>query len=109
MGAFRWLICCCLLLAISPAPAKEGAKGASHAVSIKGNAFAPAALTIKAGDSVTWTNADQRDHTVAARDGSFNSGNIGSGGSFTFRFVQPGNYPYGCSLHPRMRGSITVQ
>lgn len=89
-------------------PAKGG-KAVIHSVAIKGMKYAPASLTIKAGDSVNWENAEQRDHTVVAADGSFNSGNIKPGASFAFTFSKPGKYEYACSLHPRMHGIIIVQ
>jgi plastocyanin len=78
-------------------------------ISIKGMKFTPASVTIKAGQSVTWTNNDQRDHTVAANDGSFNSGNLGPGATFTYKFAKGGTYKYACSLHPRMKGEIVVR
>jgi len=31
------------------------------------------------------------------------------GGTFAWRATKPGEYPYGCSMHPRMRGVISVQ
>lgn len=78
-------------------------------VSIRGMKYGPATVTIKAGEAVTWVNGDDRDHTVVAEDGSFNSGNIGPGRSFTARFAKPGKYAYACALHPRMRGVVIVQ
>jgi len=85
------------------------AKPVTHTVAIKGMKFTPATLTIKAGESVTWENGDQRDHTVVAADGSFASGNIGPGKDFTTAFAKPGKYEYTCNLHPRMRGVVIVQ
>ncbi len=90
-------------------PIKDPNAPRSYTVSIRGGAFTPAKLTIRAGDTVVWVNGDDRDHTVTAVDGSFNSGNIGPGGSFTVRFAKPGNISYSCTLHPRMRGTVSVQ
>jgi plastocyanin len=83
-------------------------KGQTHAVTIQGMQFSPAAMQIKAGDTVIWTNADDRDHTVIATDGSFNSGNLPSGQSFQHQFPTPGNFSYFCKYHPRMKGTIIV-
>jgi plastocyanin len=77
-------------------------------VSIANIQYSPASLTIKAGDSVTWTNYDERDHTVIAQDGSFSSPVIRRGESFTFQFDKAGKYASGCKLHPRMKGTIIV-
>jgi plastocyanin len=78
-------------------------------VNIKGMKYDPASVTVKAGDTVTWTNADQRDHSVAAADGSFSSGNIGPGATYSFVFHKAGKFEYSCSLHPRMKGVVIVQ
>jgi plastocyanin len=62
---------------------------------------------------VVWTNVDGVPHTVTfgsqgvAEDG-FNSGYIVPGQSFAFKFDQPGEYRYTCTLHPSMNGEITV-
>ena len=77
-------------------------------VTIRNMAFSPASVQINPGDSITWTNTDDRDHNVTARDGSFKSGNIRAGGSFSHRFEKPGNFAYGCGYHPRMKGVISV-
>jgi plastocyanin len=99
-----------LLVAIAPTIVlSKPAKPQTHKVTIKGMKFTPANLTIKAGDSVTWENADDRDHTVDAADNSFNSGNIGPNGTFSFTFNKSGKFAYNCGLHPRMRGQVVVQ
>ncbi len=82
--------------------------GSAASVSIK-NGFSPARLSIKAGDTVTWTNNDDRDHDIAAADGSFDSGNLKSGQTFSHAFPTPGTYPYTCTLHPREKGVIVVK
>src|ERR1051325_8263976 len=78
-------------------------------VSIKGRASHPATLTIKKGESVTWKNNDDIDHTVEAEEGSFSSGTIKSGKSFTHTFKKAGKFSYSCHLHPRMKGTIVVE
>jgi|ERR1051326_670126 plastocyanin len=79
-----------------------------HSVVIKGMKYSPASLPIAVGDTVVWTNSDDHDHTVVADDGSFNSGNIGNGGSFRHTFKKKGKFAYSCTYHPRMKGSVTV-
>jgi plastocyanin len=71
--------------------------------------FAPVALTIAAGSTVTWTNKDQEPHTVVSADGLFRSGALDTNDSFSFKFDQPGTYRYTCSIHPQMVGTIVVQ
>ena len=87
----------CLLLACGASAAGKGAT-----VSIKGGKFAPATVTIKAGETVVWVNGDDRDHTVRGADGSFDSDNIEKGGRYSFTFKRAGRYPYSCGLHPRL-------
>ncbi len=84
----------------------SGANGAN--VSIQNMKYSPATITIKPGQSVTWTNNDDRDHTVVADDGSFQSDNISAGGTYRHKFTKAGRYKYGCRYHPRMKGEVVV-
>jgi len=77
-------------------------------VSIQNGGYSPASVSIHVGDTITWTNADDQDHTVIAQDGSFNSGNIGSGRSFSHTFTTAGTIAYYCKYHPRMKGAVVV-
>jgi plastocyanin len=83
-------------------------RGAEHAVQIADSAFSPATLTITAGDTVTWRNADDRPHTVTSNDGAFDSGNLDEGVGFSFTFTEPGTYTYRCDYHPDMQATIVV-
>lgn len=72
--------------------------------------FVPDTITVTAGSKVTWTNEDPVDHTVTADDGSFDSGNLGEGESFSYTFDSPGTYDYSCELHPPdMKGTVIVE
>lgn len=91
----------------SMAPMRPG-PAAGIAVSIENFAFAPAALTVHRGDTVTWTNHDEEPHTVAAGDGSFRSPGMDANATFSFTFTKPGTYDYVCSIHPVMHGTVLV-
>ncbi len=66
-------------------------------------------LTIEMGTTVTWTNDDPGImHTVTAEDGSFDSGFMESGASFSYTFNEPGDFAYYCLPHPWMRARIVV-
>lgn len=80
----------------------------ARAVSIGDNFFEPAAATIEPGDSVTWTNNGAVPHTVTAENGLFDSGVLDPGESYTVDFDGQGTLAYYCTLHPEMRGSLTV-
>lgn len=79
-----------------------------HNVTIQGTSFSPATVNISAGDTVVWANSDDRDYTVIASDGSFNSGNISSGKTYEHTFTKAGSFAYGCKYHPRMKGTVAV-
>jgi plastocyanin len=84
---------------------------ASDSVSIKNFAFSPANITVKVGDTVTWTNNDTVAHTVTADSGSSDapdSGNIAPGTTYSFKFTKAATYIYHCAIHPNMQGSVTV-
>ena len=71
--------------------------------------FSPATLEIKAGTTVTWTNADDIPHTVVSTDKVFKSKALDTDDKFSFTFDKPGTYPYFCSLHPKMTAKVVVQ
>jgi len=71
--------------------------------------FAPRTPSVKAGTTITWTNAESIPHTVTANDGSFDSGVLQQGGTLSHTFDAPGAFEYICAIHPeQMRASITV-
>ena len=75
-------------------------------VSIQNSAYNPASVQISTGDTVKWTNMDSTAHTVTGS--IFKSGNINKGQSYQFQFTKPGTYSYTCSIHPTMKGTISV-
>jgi plastocyanin len=86
---------------------------AGNNVTLQNFAFNPQNITIAVGDSVTWINKDSTNHTVTGdKVGSgddFDSGSFGNGAEFTHTFTQAGTYPYHCSIHTNMKGTVTVQ
>ena len=81
----------------------------ANEVFIQGMAFSPATLTVAAGTTVKWTNKDGYAHTVTSDTaGLFNSGNISSGGTYSFTFLTAGTYSYHCSIHLSMTAKIIV-
>ncbi len=87
----------------APAPPVAGT-----AVGITNFAFAPATLTVKVGDTVTWTNKDEEPHTVVAGDGSFHSPGLDANATYSFTFTKAGSFDYVCSIHPFMHGTVVV-
>ena len=79
---------------------------------VSGNDFySPQTLTVVIGinSTVTWINSDDVPHTVTANDGSFDSGNLDAGQSWSHAFTVPGTYAYYCAYHPWMKGTIVVK
>ncbi|HEY2152189.1 MAG TPA: plastocyanin/azurin family copper-binding protein [Vicinamibacterales bacterium] len=72
-------------------------------------AFAPNPIAASVGGTVTWTNNDSITHTSVANAGAWNSGSIAPGGKFSMTFTVAGSFPYHCSIHPGMVGTVTVQ
>jgi amicyanin len=95
----------------APANSSAGAPAAAPAgaveVKIAGFAFQPAEVTIKAGQSVTWTNDDSAPHTATGK--GFDSGSLSKGQKFTFQFASAGSFDYICTFHPNMKGKVIVQ
>jgi amicyanin len=99
-----------------PATTPQTQVPGSNTVTIQNFAFNPPALSIAPGTTVTWINKDALDHEVIsdasisnAEGGIFRSPVIPKDGSYSFTFTNQGTYPYHCSIHPSMKGTITVQ
>lgn len=87
-------------------PAQAGAR--THTVLIEGMQFRPQALTVRRGDRIVWRNKDLVPHTATAA-GAFDSGTLEADGSWTLVVRKAGVLPYVCTLHPMMKGTLTVQ
>ena len=96
-------------VAIAAAIIPGRADPAAAAIAIDNFTFNPHSITIKAGTTVTWTNKDDIPHALAATDRSFKSKTLDTDDRYAFTFTAPGTYPYFCSLHPRMTGTIVVE
>lgn len=85
--------------------------GGGTRITIQDFKFQPASLTVSAGAKVTVVNKDTTTHTVtASKGGSFDTGDIAPGRSATFTAPsEPGDFPYTCTIHPFMKGTLTVE
>lgn len=79
----------------------------TNSVSISNFAFDPSVISVKAGDTITFTNNDGTNHTVTADDGSFDKP-ISAGQSVTITISKPGTVSYHCKIHTSMKGTINV-
>jgi len=82
--------------------------GSGTNVSLSG--YTPTDITVVIGvnNTVKWTNNDNMPHTVTARDGSFDSGNMNPGATYVYTFTRAGMYEYTCSYHGWMHGTVNV-
>ena len=87
-----------------------GGSGGGAKVTMQGIKFNPAGVTIKAGDTVTWTNKDSVGHDVTGDNfKSGDSGGMQNGDTFAQTFDKKGTFDYVCTVHPGMKGSVTVK
>lgn len=102
-----------LLLAGTPSPAPARAKARVHHVEVQGMKFVPAELTVRVGDTVEWRNQDLVPHNVVAGGGgpgaAFASAPLQAGATFRWVARAKGAFPYVCTLHPGMSGTLTVR
>ncbi|HEX8967680.1 MAG TPA: plastocyanin/azurin family copper-binding protein [Chloroflexota bacterium] len=75
------------------------AQDADVTVNMASLSFSRPIVHIKPGQTVLWTNSDPVQHTVTADDGSFDSGVLDPGATFTQEFDTPGTYQYFCQPH----------
>jgi plastocyanin len=92
----------------SPSTSAKAPTG-KNAVTIQNFAFSPATITIKKGQSITWTNEDSAGHSATADDNSWDTTVLSQGQSKTLAFSKAGTFTYHCSVHPDMHGTVIVQ
>ncbi|MFI7191854.1 plastocyanin/azurin family copper-binding protein [Nocardia nova] len=93
------------------AASPTSAQPASVTVRVEDMKFSPDAVTVQAGDTVTWKFADKVPHAVQGIGDAAMGINspIFTGGEWSHTFAVPGVYRYLCPLHPEMRGTVTVR
>jgi plastocyanin len=105
--------------AASPAPsvgvgeagltATAATRPAGPRIEITKHAFSLPTVTVPAGATVTWINRDDDAHTVVSTTALFRSPGLDTDDGFSYRFTKPGTYPYFCTLHPLMVGTVIVR
>ena len=105
----RYVAVTLIALALAGGTATHAAGASAAGVEIKEFKFAPGALQIRSGTTVTWTNHDEETHTITSTTGAFGSSGLGSDETFAQTFTRAGTYEYFCALHPRMRATVVVK
>jgi plastocyanin len=78
----------------------DGGGAGPKTVTISNFEFSPDTLEVKVGDTITVDNKDQTEHTVTARDKSFDTGTFM--GKTNFTVTKAGTFEYTCEIHPFM-------
>lgn len=94
--------------AISQAQAKTPGSPQAATVKIRNFKFEPANVVIVEGETVQFINEDEEPHTATSTDGIFNSKALDTNQTWNYTATKPGTFPYICSIHPFMKGTLTV-
>ena len=84
------------------------AGAATTTIQITKNGFTPKSVTVTAGDTVTWHNADGRTHQVVADSGAFASPALAAGASWSYTATKSGRFNYRDAYATTHRGTLTV-
>jgi plastocyanin len=84
-------------------------KPVTHRLTIEATTFQQPVLNVRVGDTVIWTNNDPFPHTVTSQAGGFDSQAIATGKSWSYKAAKKGEFPYVCTLHPTMKGTLNVK
>jgi plastocyanin len=86
-----------------------GTPSASAQIVLKNIAVSPQQVTIAVGGTVTFVNQDSTDHRMVDDGGAYDSGMLAPGADFKQTFAKAGTFPFHCSIHPTMTGTIIVK
>jgi plastocyanin len=91
-----------------PSSSGTDARAGANAVVIKNFAFAPSKLSVADGATLKVTNDDGTTHTFTARDGDFDTGDLGGGKTATITLKKTGTFNFFCQIHNFMTGTLVV-
>lgn len=104
------LICCLFILLVLGCKKKDigGIEPGTVFVSARDGFFAPDTIHVDVGLPVRWTNDGSVNHTVVSDSALWTSNTLAPTWWFEVRFDSAGTYPYHCSLHSGMTGTVVV-
>jgi plastocyanin len=102
------LVGCATALALWTGTAAGGPPPPGPQSEITARVYLPAAITVAAGQTISWHNGTLGPHTVTSTTELFNSGRLDAGASYSLQFANPGTFDYYCTVHPTMKGVVTV-
>src|SRR5215208_4836209 len=98
-----WMVALTALVAASPVAA------ATVNVSITRAGFVPNNVTVKQGDTVTWTNSDTQQHQVTSQNAPFASPVLAQNQTFSFTFTKAGKFAVTDPLNRNRKMNVTVE
>jgi plastocyanin len=93
----------------TPTPAGANVSIVPGAQTLTTTAFNPNPVSVSTGATIIWMNDDTIAHTSTANGGSWDSGILAPGATFSQTFTSVGTFTYHCAIHPNMVGTVTVQ
>jgi plastocyanin len=96
------------LAAVAALVAATVVGAATTTIQITKNGFTPRTVTVAAGDTVTWHNADSHTHQVVADSGAFASPALAGGASWSYTASKSGKFGYRDAYATTHRGTLTV-
>ncbi len=96
-----------MALAATLAVAGQATAQTQYTVVMSSMSYGKIPTGLKVGDTITWVNKDSVPHTVTARDHSFDL-QLPPGKSAKQTLQKAGVFPFFCTYHTMMRGTLTV-
>jgi len=95
----------------SPTPTTGGTTGTGTTITVPAgtNSYSPTTLNVDAGTTVVWQNKDSTAHTTTSDTAGLWNATIAPGQEFSRTFAAAGTFPYRCTLHAGMTGTVVVK
>lgn len=115
-AAFAALVACASLagcfsdrVAVTDLPPGDLCEGTpANVIQIRNFAFVQNNLNVARGTTVTWVNCDTPTHTATSDVNLWDSGALTPGATFQRTFNTAGAFPFHCTPHPTMKGTVVV-
>ena len=98
-----------LLSCGAAAGGQEKPKPKVHTVTMAEMRFTPQALTVARGDIILFVNKDLVPHSATSPKEVFDSKTIEAGRTWRYVPAERGVFPYVCTFHPTMTGTLRVK
>lgn len=96
-------------IAFHPGSEATAAESRTIVIEISGFTFLPESPDVRPGDVVVWKNMDIVPHTATAKDESWDSGSIESGGAWEMTIADELIESYFCRFHPSMVAALAIE